>query len=193
MQRLRQLVSHHAPRCDAIVLSDYAKGVIHRELLELVTGLVEKNKILCVVDPKEENFVRYRKPSLVTPNKEEASAASGIKIDDEASLRKAGASLLEMWDAEAVLITLGHEGMRLFQRRRSAGYFPTAAREVFDVTGAGDTVVATCALALSSGSTYEEATVLANLAAGIVVGEVGTFAVPHELLKKAIRDSTLRG
>ena len=187
---LCRFVKKRGPEFDAIVISDYGKGVVHPELLDAAAEMVEKSKVLCIIDPKEENFHRYRKASLLTPNKEEASAASGVRIRDEASLHEAGKKLLKLWQAEAVLITRGQEGMSLFYQDSMNGYFPTAAREVFDVTGAGDTVAATCALALACRSTYEEAAVLANLAAGIVVGEVGTFAVPHDRLKKAVQTAS---
>ncbi len=188
VQRLRCFVERHVDRCDALVVSDYGKGVIHPGLLDLIGALNQDKKLLCVVDPKQENFGRYRSATLLTPNKDEASQASGVRIHDQSSLRKAGKKLLTGWNSEAVLITRGQEGMSLFRRDGQIRDFPTAAREVFDVTGAGDTVVATCALALASRSSYEEAAVLANLAAGIVVGEVGTFAVPLERLKKVIRN-----
>ena len=125
--------------------------------------------------------------SLVKPNREEAAAASGVPITDAASLRAAGARLLERWDAEAVLISRGEHGMALFERGQAVREFATVARDVFDVTGAGDTVVATCALALGAGATLEEATVLANHAAGIVVGKVGTAAVTAAELAAAVR------
>lgn len=188
LRRLRHFLEGHASRYDGVVLSDYGKGVIHPELLAQVGDWAERKDLLCVVDPKKENFGRYRGFTLVTPNREEASEASGIPIRDENSLKEAGAKLVEMWLAEAVLITRGQEGMSLFRRDGKNLYFPTAAREVFDVTGAGDTVVAACALALGSGATFEEAAVLANLAAGVVVGEVGTFAVPIDRLRKAIQN-----
>jgi D-beta-D-heptose 7-phosphate kinase/D-beta-D-heptose 1-phosphate adenosyltransferase len=186
-RRLCDFVERHVDRCAALVVSDYGKGVIHPGLLDLIGALSQKKKLLCVVDPKQENFSRYRSATLLTPNKDEASQASGVRIHDQRSLRKAGQKLLAEWNSEAVLITRGQEGMSLFRRGGQVRDFSTAAREVFDVTGAGDTVVATCALALASRSSYEEAAVLANLAAGIVVGEVGTFAVPLERLKKVIR------
>jgi len=187
LRRLRRFLERHAARFDGVVISDYGKGVIHPELLKQVGDLAERKDLLCVVDPKKENFGCYRRLTLVTPNREEASEASGIPIRDETSLEEAGNKLLKMWQAKAVLITRGQEGMSLFRQDGSNNYFPTAAREVFDVTGAGDTVVAACALALAGGSTFEEAAVIANLAAGIVVGEVGTFAVPLGRLKKVIR------
>jgi D-beta-D-heptose 7-phosphate kinase/D-beta-D-heptose 1-phosphate adenosyltransferase len=187
LQRLRQFVQRQVARCDGIVISDYGKGVIHPELLELVSDLIKKRDLLCVQDPKEENFRAYRNATLVTPNREEASQASGIEIRDEVSLREAGRRLLQMWQAKAVLITRGPEGMSLFRPGREVRHFSTEPREIFDVTGAGDTVVAACSLALASSSTYEEAAVLANLAARLVGDEVGTVAVPLQKLKKLVR------
>jgi D-beta-D-heptose 7-phosphate kinase/D-beta-D-heptose 1-phosphate adenosyltransferase len=187
-RRLLSFVQRHSESFDGLVISDYAKGVVTPDLLDWIGARVKEKQMLCVVDPKQENFNRYRGASLFTPNKDEASQASGIVIRDEGSLRAAGKRLLEMWEAGAVLITRGHEGMSLFRGDGRVRDFPTAARDVFDVTGAGDTVVAACALALASRATYEEAAVLANLAAGIVVGEVGTFAVPLDRLQAILRN-----
>lgn len=188
LQNIRQFVERHVRRCDGIVISDYGKGVIHHELLDLVADLGKKKKVLWVADPKRENFKAYRNPTLVTPNREEASQASGIEIRDEISLREAGRKLLQMWQAKAVLITRGSEGMSLFRPGREVRHFTTEAREMFDVTGAGDTVVAACSLALASGANYEEAAVIANLAAGLVGDEVGTVAVPLKKLRKVIQE-----
>jgi len=187
-QKIRQFVATRAPRYDGLVISDYGKGVIDTELLELAAGLVEKKNLLCVADPKKENFRAYRSATLVTPNKEEASQASGIEIRDEVSLQESGRRLLQMWQAKAVLITRGAEGMSLFRPGREVRHFSTAPREIFDVTGAGDTVVAACSLALASASTYEEAAVIANCAAGLVGEEVGTVAVPLQKLRRVIRE-----
>jgi D-beta-D-heptose 7-phosphate kinase/D-beta-D-heptose 1-phosphate adenosyltransferase len=140
-----------------------------------------------VIDPKQTNFGHYRGASLVTPNQGEASIASGIEISDEKSLVAAGRTLLERWQAESVLVTRGEQGMTLFEADRPPRHFPTAARHVFDVTGAGDTVLATCALALGAGASLETAAVLANHAAGIVVGEVGTATVTAAQLKAGVR------
>lgn len=192
LRALRRFVERHARKHDAIVLSDYGKGVIHPELLELVQSLTRERKLPCIVDPKKENFRRYRDVTLVTPNREEAGQAAGIEIRDEPSLIAAGARLLDLWRSEAVLITLGQDGMRLFRRDGRNGHFPTAAKEVFDVTGAGDTVVATCALALASGATFEDAAVLANVAAGVVVGEVGTAAVSLDQLRNTLGGASAR-
>jgi D-beta-D-heptose 7-phosphate kinase/D-beta-D-heptose 1-phosphate adenosyltransferase len=186
-RRIRRFVEQQAARCQGIVISDYGKGVIHPQLLELIADLVRRKDLICVVDPKKENFRFYRNPTLVTPNREEASEAAGIEIRDEGSLRQAGRRLLEIWQAKAVLITLGSQGMSLFRPGREMRHFATEAREMFDVTGAGDTVVAACALALASGSSYEEAAVIGNLAAGLVGEEAGTVAVSSARLRQAIQ------
>jgi D-beta-D-heptose 7-phosphate kinase/D-beta-D-heptose 1-phosphate adenosyltransferase len=187
LDRLRQFVLARAPECDGIVISDYGKGVVQPSLLSGITQLIKKHKILCVVDPKRENYSRYRLPTLITPNKDEASEASGIPIRDDKSLRAAGEKLLRMWQADAVLITRGPDGMSLFRRRRVVRHFPTVARDIFDVTGAGDTVVAVCALALACGSSFEDAAGMANQAAGLVGDEVGTVAVSLERLKQIVQ------
>jgi len=185
--KIRQFVLKNIGRCDAVVISDYGKGVIHRELLDMMARLAKEKNVVCIVDPKKENFGAYRNPSLVTPNREEASQASGVDIRDDATLREAGRRLIELWQAKAVLITRGSEGMSLFRPGREVRHFPAEQQEVFDVTGAGDTVVAAVALALGSGSSYEEAAVVANLAASLVGSEVGPVAVPVEKLKRAMR------
>jgi len=172
-----------------IVISDYGKGVIHEELLKHIAAAASKEKIVTIVDPKKENYDSYRFPTLITPNKTEASEASGISIHDEISLCAAGKKLVRKWRAQAVLITRGAEGMSLFRQRAAPKHFPTEPRDVFDVTGAGDTVVAMCALALASGDAgFDEAAVLANVAAGFVGDEIGTVAVPAAKIRKLIED-----
>jgi rfaE bifunctional protein kinase chain/domain len=186
LRQLRDFLAARIDRCDGVVLSDYGKGVIHQELIEMIAERVRRHKIICVVDPKKENYQRYHLPALITPNKSEASEASGIAIEDESSLRAAGAKLVRKWQAKAVLITRGPDGMSLFRPGGVVRHFPTEPRDVFEVTGAGDTVVAACALALAARASYEEAAVLANLAAGFVGDEVGTVAVPRDKLKRRI-------
>jgi D-beta-D-heptose 7-phosphate kinase/D-beta-D-heptose 1-phosphate adenosyltransferase len=186
---LCDFIAAKAPRFDAIVVSDYGKGTIHDKFLEWLAAAVGRNKMVCVIDPKKENYERYRSATLITPNKNEASEASGITICDEPSLIAAGKKLVRKWRAEAVLITRGAEGMSLFRPRHPVQHFPTDARDVFEVTGAGDTVVAVCALALASGAAFSEAAILANIAAGFVGDEVGTVAVPIEKLKRSIEEN----
>jgi D-beta-D-heptose 7-phosphate kinase/D-beta-D-heptose 1-phosphate adenosyltransferase len=188
LKRLRRFVLQRVTRCDGVVISDYGKGVVHETLLTVIAQLGRKGNLISIIDPKKENYSHYRSPSLITPNKDEASEASGVDIRDETTLRTAGERLLRIWKAKAVLITQGPDGMSLFRPRAPIKHFPTQAREIFDVTGAGDTVVAVCALALASGATYGDAALIANLAAGLVGDEVGTVAVPLERLERTIRD-----
>jgi rfaE bifunctional protein kinase chain/domain len=188
LKKICRFIVAKASRFDGILVSDYGKGVIHPNLLNCLATLAVNQNVRLVIDPKRENYQRYQRPSLITPNKDEASAASGITIRDDQTLSAAGQRLLQMWRAKAVLITRGPEGMSLFRPRQAAQHFPTQPREIFDVTGAGDTVVAVCALALAAGARYEEAAVLANHAAGLVGDEVGTVAVPLARLKRVIKD-----
>lgn len=188
LKKICRFIVTKASRFDGILVSDYGKGVIHPNLLKCLATLAVNQNVRLVIDPKRENYQRYQRPSLITPNKDEASAASGITIRDDQTLTMAGQRLLQMWRAKAVLITRGPEGMSLFRPRQAAQHFPTQPREIFDVTGAGDTVVAVCALALAAGARYEEAAVLANHAAGLVGDEVGTVAVPLARLNRVIKD-----
>jgi D-glycero-beta-D-manno-heptose-7-phosphate kinase len=174
-------------RADVVVISDYGKGLITPALLAALAALRARRPFRLIIDPKQVNFPYYRRASLVTPNRDEASQASGIDIRDARSLSGAGAALLARWEAEAVLITRGEQGMSLFVAGAPARHFPTVARHVYDVTGAGDTVVAACALALGARASLETAALLANHAAGIVVGEIGTATVTAAQLKADLR------
>jgi D-beta-D-heptose 7-phosphate kinase/D-beta-D-heptose 1-phosphate adenosyltransferase len=174
-------------RADVVVVSDYGKGVISVELLAALAAARARRAFPLLVDPKRGNFPHYRRASLITPNRDEASQASGIEINDDRSLAAAGAELLQRWQAEAVLITRGEHGMSLFQAEGPARHIPTVARQVFDGTGAGDTVVATCAIAVGAGAALETAAVLANHAAGVVVGEIGTATVTAAQLKADVK------
>jgi len=188
LKRLREFVLAKAKAYDGIIISDYGKGVVHASLLRSLTPLFRRKKLICVVDPKKENYGGYQFPTLITPNKDEASEASGILIRDDESLLAAGEKLVRMWQAKAVLITRGPDGMSLFRPHRSVKHFPTEPRDMFDVTGAGDTVVAVCGLALACGASFEEAAVLSNLAAGLVGEEVGTVAGSLEKLRRSVQD-----
>ena len=188
LKRLREFILDRAERCDGVVISDYGKGAVHPELLSALAVRVGKRKIICVVDPKKENFARYRFPTLITPNKSEAADAAGIDIHDDKTLLAAGAKLLRQWRAQGVLITRGVDGMSLFRPRCTPRHFPTEPRDVFEVTGAGDTVVAVCALVLACGGEFEAAAVIANVAAGFVGDEIGTVAVPFNKLKLKIEE-----
>ncbi|BDV43739.1 bifunctional protein HldE [Geotalea uraniireducens] len=168
---------------DVILISDYLKGVLTPALLEAITAMAREWGIPVVIDPKGNDYAKYRGATILTPNRKEAEAASGIAIRDEESLRRAGARLLEVADLTALLITRSEEGMSLFLRSGEVVHIPTFAREVFDVTGAGDTVLAVLGLALAGRAGFAEAARLANAAAGVAVGKVGTSTVsPAEII-----------
>jgi rfaE bifunctional protein kinase chain/domain len=186
-QKLRQYLRRRMGTFDVVVVSDYGKGVVSPQLLSDLAQERQQRSFQLVIDPKKQNFEHYCGASLMTPNVHEASQASGIEIRDGASLRRAGTALLDRWTADAVLVTRGEQGMTLFKRSGEIRHIPTVARHVFDVTGAGDTVVATCALALGAGATLETAAVVANHAAGIVVAEVGTATVSLAALAAELR------
>lgn len=168
---------------DAVIIEDYAKGVITPALLKKIIPMAKRNNKIISVDPKEEHFGYYKGVSVITPNNHEASRAVGFEISDDASLRKAGVKLLSKLNCKMVLITLGENGMAVFQRNRPMEQIPTVAQEVFDVSGAGDTVIASYTLALSQGADPITAAHISNCAAGIVVGKVGIAVVaPDELI-----------
>jgi D-beta-D-heptose 7-phosphate kinase/D-beta-D-heptose 1-phosphate adenosyltransferase len=167
----------------AIVLSDYQKGVVTRRLMKKVLEAARRTGAPLLVDPKVRHFALYRGAAVVTPNQLEAEQATGVRIRNAAGLRDAGAKILKALRCRAALITRGEHGMALFEQEKRPVEIPTAARQVFDVTGAGDTVIASFALALAAGATLPEAAMLANYAAGVVVGKIGTATVsPEEVL-----------
>jgi D-glycero-beta-D-manno-heptose-7-phosphate kinase len=173
------------PEHDAVIISDYKKGIVSSELIREIIKKTKPRHIFVSVDPKVGHFHCYKNVSLITPNIHEASLASGIEIRDEKSLMNAGKALLKKISCDAVLITRGEQGMTLF-RKDKAVHIPTVAKNVYDVTGAGDTVIAAFTLSVSSGSRMEDAAVIANHAAGIVVGEVGTAVVTSAQLQKSL-------
>jgi len=171
---------------DAIVLSDYCKGVVTRELVRDIARLAKKNDVIVAVDPKVSHFGMYSGVTILTPNLNEASIGAKIEIDDDRSLLKAGALLLKRLKCKAVLITRGEHGMSLFEQSGKITHIPTVAQEVFDVTGAGDTVISALTLAMAAGANTVDAAGISNYAAGIVVGIVGTATVKPGELKQRI-------
>ena len=163
----------------ALVVSDYDKGVITPRILSEVLPLAY-GRIPVLVDPKLRNFDAYRPATLVTPNHHEALRVSNLEEDNDETLHQAARMIRKRLKCDAVLITRGEFGMMLVEGDSSPVYVETAAREVFDVTGAGDTVIATLAATLAAGASITEAAVLANHAAGIVVGKVGTATATAE-------------
>jgi D-beta-D-heptose 7-phosphate kinase/D-beta-D-heptose 1-phosphate adenosyltransferase len=167
----------------AVVVSDYQKGVVSASLLRRLLPLARRRRVPVLVDPKPRHFGFYRGASVVTPNQLEAEQVTGLRLSVPAELAAAGRRMLSRLACRAVLVTRGEHGMSLFERGRAPAHVAAAAREVFDVTGAGDSVIAVLALALAAGATLPEAATLANAAAGVVVGKLGTAqATPAELL-----------
>jgi D-beta-D-heptose 7-phosphate kinase/D-beta-D-heptose 1-phosphate adenosyltransferase len=185
--RIWEQVEAILPRVQAVVLSDYAKGVISPFLINRLIPLARKQGIPITVDPKVENFHQYQRVTCVTPNTQEAMASAGVHVlRSEKDVEAMGLALLKKIDADSILITRGEHGMSLFEKKKAVFHIPTRAREVFDVTGAGDTVISTLTLALAAGASLRHAAELANDAAGVVVGKLGTASVTAaELLKAA--------
>jgi D-beta-D-heptose 7-phosphate kinase/D-beta-D-heptose 1-phosphate adenosyltransferase len=180
--RAREALKSVVPRSKALVLSDYSKGTLTPALIAEAIELARRNGVPVLVDPKLRRYRLYRRVALLTPNTSEAERFTGLAIHSEGDLEDAARAILRELECAAVLITRGEQGMSLFERGRSPVHIPTAAREVFDVSGAGDTVVGTAALALATGLSLPLAAELANRAAGIVVGKLGTATVlPEEL------------
>lgn len=184
LDRIRKEIKIH----DAVIISDYKKGVISEDIIREVVKAAKPKKKFIAIDPKTGHFHLYKGVSLVTPNLTEASHGSGIEIRDEKSLLKAGESLIKKISCKALLITRGEEGMSLFEKKKVV-HIPTVARHVYDVTGAGDTVIAAFTLAHASGATLCQSAVIANHAAGIVVGEVGTAVTTPSKILKSIKNS----
>jgi len=189
---LLSYLEEHVHTFDAVMVSDYAKGVVSEQLMIRLHQLLhaarnrENRKLPLIVDPKPSNIHCFVGATVITPNHHEAMQIAGIRISDEPSLIAAARHLRDDIGCEAVLITRGEAGMALLQDDDQLVTIPTMAKEVYDVTGAGDTVAATLALGLAAGCTMNEAAILANHAAGIVVGKIGTACVSAVELRDAI-------
>lgn len=172
----------------ALVISDYGKGLVTRSLLEGIRKVIAGRPIFTCVDPKQRDFSMYQGFDIVTPNHHEAVRAAGEEMLNGLDHIRVGLKLLRQYDFKALLMTRGEAGMSLFEKNGRTRHtaFRTEAREVFDVTGAGDTVIGVLALSLAAGASFREAAYLANHAAGIVVGKAGTATVTREELKKAL-------
>jgi D-beta-D-heptose 7-phosphate kinase/D-beta-D-heptose 1-phosphate adenosyltransferase len=180
------------PDVHAVLISDYLKGALTPELLQRIITVCRERQLPVIVDPKGNDFSRYRGATALTPNRREAEIATGISITDEDTLLTAGDRLLRQLQLDAVILTRSEEGISLFTAQGSIAHFPTEAREVFDVSGAGDTVVATIGAALAVALSLADAVKLSNLAAGIVVGKLGTSTVtPAEIFNLVLRRSRL--
>lgn len=177
---------------DAVVVSDYDKGTVTPELLGYVLPALEAARVPVFLDPRTRHPLSYRPVTAITPNEREAAQMAGMEMTGEASLVAAGERLLEMLRCPYVLVTRGERGMVLFERGGGVHSIATLAREVYDVTGAGDTVIAALALAHAAGANMLEAAWIANCAAGRAVARVGTVAPTAEELRAALIEAARR-
>lgn len=183
-KRLLLQVMRGIKRASCLIISDYDKGVITKTLLKTILPVAEEKGLPVAIDPKLTHFNYYQPSTVITPNITEASKATAIEFKEEEDILRAGQRILDQSFCQGVLITMGERGMLLFQKGKKPHAIPAVAREVYDVTGAGDTVISTLALALASGADLEEASIMANHAGGIVVGKLGTAnLVPSEILQ----------
>lgn len=187
---MQEKLLHHLenllPTLDAILIEDYNKGVICQPFLGRVIDLAQQHRCLITVDPKFNHFFEYQNVTVFKPNRKEAEEVIGMKLTTANDLERAGKILLQRLQGAHVLITLGERGMALFSRNGAHHVIPTRARRVHDVSGAGDTVIATLTVALAAGADILEAAHLANYAAGVVVGEVGAVPIDKQKLVEAI-------
>jgi len=188
---LVDFVRSHADRFDVILVSDYLKGVLTEGLLQAVIAIGKEKNLPVVIDPKGNDYAKYRGATLLTPNRKETEVASGVAIVDEQSLRLAARTLMQRIDLETLMVTRSEEGISIFFRNGEEVHLPTQAREVYDVTGAGDTVLSLVGIGLAGGLPVSDAAAVANIAAGIVVGKVGTSTVSVEEIREALAHHAL--
>ena len=188
------------PETDAIIFEDYGKGFLSTELVSQIADAAHSAGKIVAADPNPRNLVEWRGLTVIKPNRTEAFFAAGVSSGDsetapsqDPDLKRAGETLLKKWETENVLITLGEQGMMLFQKKQAPHYIPTKAREVFDVSGAGDTAIALFTLGLACGATSTEAAEIANYASAVVVSKLGTATVTREELMASFREDSESG
>lgn len=184
INKILEYIKSQRKKIGAIVISDYNKGVVSKELIQGIKNIVEDSNIPICLDPKQNNFSIYKGVDVITPNHFEIQRAAGLDITGANDIQQVSKSLLKKYAFPAILVTRGEEGMSLFENGRKVvhTHFASQAKEVYDVTGAGDTVIGTLALGLAAKASMKEATCLANLAAGLVVEKIGTATVSQKEL-----------
>lgn len=181
-----KIIKSVAGQIQILIISDYGKGFLTEKLLSSLITIFSNKGILILVDPKGKNFQKYKGAHLITPNKHEISEAFSLENEERATIEKFGTQIIGKLSLDALLVTQGEEGMTLFQKNDAPVHLPATAREVYDVTGAGDTVIACLAVALASGMTFLESARVANTAAGLIVEQLGTAAITLEMLRAAL-------
>ena len=187
-QKILQKIKKNIDRFDAVIIEDYGKGVINPNLCQSLVELCRNKDKIITVDPKEENLDFYEDVTALTPNLKEAQVAANMRVKNKNELPLLGEMIMQRLNPSALLVTLGEDGMMLFYKGKNY-HIPSHAQEVFDVTGAGDTVIAAFTLALSSGASYYQAAYIANLSASVVVGKLGAATTDKEELFKLIGNS----
>ncbi len=191
IERLRGYFRKAIPRYDAIIIEDYGKGTINQEIFDFVVEVANAQKKIITVDPNPNNILAFHDITAIKPNRKEAFMAAQMQDNgDEDQLRELGDYLMDLWSVREVLITLGEEGMMLFRHGRMPYHTPPRAREVFDVSGAGDTAIAFYTMALAAELESDQAVEIANHAASIVVGKVGTATVSAEELIRSFENES---
>lgn len=187
--QILKVLRNELPSLDAIILEDYNKGVIVGSLIREIVALARTKGMIITVDPKFNNFFEYKNVTVFKPNRKESEEALGRRLHDRAAVEQAGRDMLRRLDAENILLTLGEEGMSLFERSGSVTHVSTHAKKVADVSGAGDTVISTLTMCLAAGAGIQEASALANIAGGVVCGEVGIVPIDKGALFQAVTDN----
>lgn len=175
-------------KINAIIISDYDKGFLSEKFLSRLIKSANEKRIKILVDPKGKSFKKYKNTSLITPNRNEITEAYPLENFDEKNYAKAGQKILKDLNLESLLVTEGENGMTLFQKSSQPIHFSAFAREVYDVTGAGDTVIASLGVFLAQGKNLPKAVRLANIAAGLIVEQIGTTAISNEMLYKVLKE-----
>lgn len=189
-EKILRYIRKVAKEIDGIIIEDYGKGLVRQDLVSQIIKIAHEYNIVTVIDPNKNHFLDYTGATMLTPNYQEACAALNIDPDRDGAIKELGKKLLRKWKSQAIMLTLGEKGMALFERGKARFFqIPTVAKEVYDVSGAGDTVVAAFTLSLISGASVEEAAIISNQAAGIVVGKLGTAVVTQEEILKAIKEN----
>ncbi len=186
LDALTQIIAGYINKMDVVIISDYDKGLVTRELVARIVELAKKSGVMTLADPKSMDFSKYMGVSVLTPNKKEAAIAAGMQIQTSEEMEKAAAKIMAQAGLEKLLITCGKAGMVLYETGKPVVTIASKARQVFDVSGAGDTVISLLGLGLASGATFEAAAGLANFAAGIVVAKIGTATASIDELKQCV-------
>ena len=191
IRQLKERFDAFIGQADAVILEDYNKGVLTRELIRHVVNKANQYSIPVTVDPKFVNFLEYKNVTVFKPNLKETVHALGHPVESDADVEQAGHELLEKLNAQAILITRGSAGMSLIEKDGDSNHIPTRTRHVADVSGAGDTVISTLTAAMCGGANLKEAATIANFAAGLVCEEVGIVPIKKDALLETIKENYL--